>query len=207
MFLDRDGTVTQPRHYPSRPDDLVLQADIGPALHSLQKAGFVLVLVTNQSGVARGFFTEHTVHTMHERLGAMLADHNVRLNGIYFCPHHVEGSVAQFRRLCQCRKPAPGMLYQAAQDLRLDLARSWMVGDSPCDIAAGHSAGTRTALVGTSSDSLPPPDICSASVAKTLLAVLRTSGREGSPPGGDDGGQGVVDEDSGGGIGGCWSRA
>ncbi|MCX4682144.1 HAD family hydrolase [Streptomyces sp. NBC_01433] len=148
MFLDRDGTLTEPRHYPARPDDLVLQPDVGAQLRALQHAGWALIVVTNQSGVARGFFTMTTMDAMHERLRALLIRYGVRLDGIYACPHHPDGTVPSHRRRCPCRKPAPGLFHQADHDLHLDLTQSWTVGDSPCDIEAGRVAGTRTALVG-----------------------------------------------------------
>ncbi|GHG13199.1 D-glycero-alpha-D-manno-heptose-1,7-bisphosphate 7-phosphatase [Streptomyces filamentosus] len=174
MFLDRDGTLTEPRHYPSRPGDLVLQPGIGAPLRALQHAGWALVVVTNQSGVARGFFTESSLDAMHERLAELLAAQKVRLDGIYACPHHPEGTVPEYRRTCECRKPAPGMLYQAAHNLGLDCSRSWTVGDSPCDIAAGQAAGTRTALVGTCPSE--PPDAHCPTTAEALYTVLRSSG-------------------------------
>lgn len=174
VFLDRDGTLTEPRHYPSRPGDLVLQPDIGPPLRALQHQGWALVVVTNQSGVARGFFTLTDLEAMHERLGALLAAHGVRLDGIYACPHHPDGTVPDYRRSCPCRKPAPGMLHQAAHDLELELTRSWTVGDSPCDIDAGQAAGTYTALVGTPLNSGDPPDTHFPTTAMALHTVLHS---------------------------------
>lgn len=174
VFIDRDGTLTEPRHYPCCPDDLVLQPDIGPPLRALQHAHWALVVVTNQSGVARGLFTANALETMHERLGALLASHGVRLHGIYACPHHPDGTVPGYRGPCSCRKPAPGMLHQAAHDLELDLTRSWTVGDSPCDIAAGRTAGTRTALVGTHPRGRQLPDAHCATTAEALHLVLRS---------------------------------
>lgn len=173
VFLDRDGTLTEPRHYPCHPDELVLQPGIGPPLRALQRAGFALVVVTNQSGLARGLFDLAALDAMHHRLRALLARHGVRLDGIYACPHHPEGTVPRYRSVCPCRKPAPGMLHQAAHDLDLDLARSWTVGDSACDIGAGRRAGTLTALVSTQ----PPdvfPNVHSATTSGALCKVLRS---------------------------------
>lgn len=173
MFLDRDGTLTEPRHYPSHPDELVLQPDIGLPLRALQHAGFALVVVTNQSGLARGLLDTAALDAMHHRLRALLDRHGVRLDGIYACPHHPDGTVPRYRMVCSCRKPAPGMLHQAAHDLDLDLPASWMVGDSSCDIGAGHRAGTCTALV--SSQPLPDvtPGVHRATTSDTLYQVLR----------------------------------
>ncbi|MFI0829560.1 D-glycero-alpha-D-manno-heptose-1,7-bisphosphate 7-phosphatase [Streptomyces roseolus] len=174
VFLDRDGTLTQPRHYPSHPDELILQPNIGAPLRALQKEGFALIVITNQSGLARGMFDTTALYAMHNRLRALLGSQGVRLDAIYACPHHPEGSVPRYRFVCRCRKPAPGMLLQAARDLTLDLSRSWMVGDAPCDIEAGNRAGTRTARVGTELDGHPSPDVTGA----TTSEVLRRIGRE-----------------------------
>ncbi|MFD7615583.1 D-glycero-alpha-D-manno-heptose-1,7-bisphosphate 7-phosphatase [Streptomyces sp. NPDC059802] len=175
VFLDRDGTLTEPRHYPSRPEDLVLQLGIGAPLRALQHAGWALVVVTNQSGVARGFFTERSLGAMHERLTALIAAQGVRLDGIYACPHHPDGTVPEYRVTCACRKPAPGMLHQAALDLGLDCSRSWTVGDSSCDIAAGRAAGTLTAFVGAHPHDGEVPDIHCTAMPEALNTVLRSS--------------------------------
>ncbi|WP_329466979.1 D-glycero-alpha-D-manno-heptose-1,7-bisphosphate 7-phosphatase [Streptomyces sp. NBC_01431] len=171
VFLDRDGTLTEPRHYPSRPEDLVLQAGIGPPLRALQRYGFALIVVTNQSGLARGLVAEAAIAPMHRRLRELLARHQVRLDGIYLCPHHPDGVVPQFSIACSCRKPAPGMLHQAAADLGRDLSSSWMVGDSVCDIDAGHRAGTHTALVGPQPLAPVVPTLYRTTTAQALTAI------------------------------------
>ncbi|MGN6561595.1 MAG: D-glycero-alpha-D-manno-heptose-1,7-bisphosphate 7-phosphatase [Thermomicrobiales bacterium] len=155
IFLDRDGTLVEPRHYPTRPEELVLFAGVADELRRLQEAGFRLVLVTNQSGLARGYFSEAALAAMHEHLARELARSGVRLAGIYYCPHHPEGSVPDFTRDCDCRKPAPGLILQASADLALDPARSWLVGDILDDIEAGWRAGCRTVLVDLDTESFP----------------------------------------------------
>ncbi|MFD9359801.1 D-glycero-alpha-D-manno-heptose-1,7-bisphosphate 7-phosphatase [Streptomyces sp. NPDC060031] len=184
MFLDRDGTLTEPRHYPAHPDELVLQPDIGAPLRALQNEGYALVVVTNQSGLARGLLDTAILDAMHDRLRGLLDRHGVHLDGIYACSHHPDGTVHHYRKVCACRKPAPGMLYQAAHDLDLDLTRSWTVGDSACDIGAGHRAGTRTVLVGSrSSDAVPHLHGATTSDAlwQLCLSLLGTSCRSPSP--------------------------
>ncbi|MFI6055416.1 D-glycero-alpha-D-manno-heptose-1,7-bisphosphate 7-phosphatase [Streptomyces violascens] len=171
VFLDRDGTLTEPRHYPSRPEELVLQSGIGPPLLALQRHGFALIVVTNQSGVARGLVDEAAIAPMHRRLSELLARHRVRPDGIYHCPHHPDGVVPRFSVACSCRKPAPGMLHQAAGDLGCDLTASWMVGDSVCDIDAGHRAGTRTALVGPQPFTAVVPTLYRTTTAQALTAI------------------------------------
>lgn len=155
IFLDRDGTLVHPRHYPSRPADLCLYDGIGPGLCRLQEAGFRLVVVTNQSGIARGYFSIDDLTAMHEHLARELARYGVRLDGIYHCPHHPDGIIPELAVCCDCRKPGPGMARRAAADLGLDPARSWFVGDILDDVEAGHRAGCRTVLVDLGTE--PPP--------------------------------------------------
>jgi D-glycero-D-manno-heptose 1,7-bisphosphate phosphatase len=155
LFLDRDGTLVEPRHYPSRPEQLVLCAGVGPRLRALQTAGFALVVITNQSGLARGYFTEAELLRMHTHLRAQLATHGVTLDGIYHCPHHIDGSVPELAIECSCRKPQPGMLQRAAVDLDLDLPRSWLVGDILDDVEAGNRAGCRAILVDIGTETTP----------------------------------------------------
>ena len=155
VFLDRDGTLVHSRHYPSRPEDLHLYDGIGPGLRNLQKAGFRLVVITNQAGIARGYFTEIDLQRMHEYLAMQLSQLGVRLDGIYHCPHHPAGVIPELSVRCDCRKPQPGMLLRAAADLSLDLHSSWFVGDILDDIEAGKRAGCRTVLVDLGTEHLP----------------------------------------------------
>lgn len=174
VFLDRDGTLVHPRHYPSRPDELRLYDGIGPELRRLQSAGFRLVVITNQSGIARGYFGEPELARMHEHLAGELARLGVRLDGVYFCPHHPDGAIPELSIACECRKPAPGMLLRAAGELALDLERSWFIGDILDDVEAGNRAGCRTILVDLGSEALPAtqlrrPDF----VARDTIHALR----------------------------------
>lgn len=176
VFLDRDGTLVQPRHYPSRPQDLCLYDGIGPALHALQQAGLRLVLITNQSGLARGYFTEDDLTRMHDYLAGELARWEVHLDGIYVCPHHPAGVVPHLAIACACRKPQPGLIYRAAVDLRLDTARSWFVGDILDDMEAGKRAGCRTILVDLGTESLPAegtrqPDFVARDTCQALAII------------------------------------
>ncbi|MBV9231615.1 MAG: HAD family hydrolase [Chloroflexi bacterium] len=147
LFLDRDGTLVHASHYPSRPEHLRLYENIGPDLYALQEMGFSLVVITNQSGIARGYFTEADLQLMHEHLSAQLARSGVQLSAIYHCPHHPDGAIPELSIRCDCRKPRPGMLLRAARDLDLDLQHSWFVGDILDDIEAGNRAGCNTVLV------------------------------------------------------------
>lgn len=155
VFLDRDGTLVHPRHYPSRPADLRLYDGIGPRLRRVQAAGFRLVVVTNQSGIARGYFTEDDLARMHDHLAAELAREGVRLDGIYHCPHHPDGVIPALSVRCACRKPEPGLIRRAAANLALDLPRSWFIGDILDDVEAGNRAGCRTILVDLGTEARP----------------------------------------------------
>src|SRR4029453_15414906 len=119
------------------------------ALRRLRDAGYALVLVTNQAGVARGYFDEGFVQEAHRPLAVLLAADGVVLDGYYYCPHHPEGTVAAYRRTCRCRKPGPGMGEQAASGLCLDVARSFVVGDKWLDVELAANAGARGILVRT----------------------------------------------------------
>ncbi len=147
VFLDRDGTLVEPRHYPCRPEHLRLYPTLGPALRRLRRAGFRLVMVTNQSGLARGYFTTDDLEQMHAHLAAELARWDVRLDATYYCPHHLDGVVASLAVVCECRKPRPGLLLRAAAELDLDLRRSWLVGDILDDVEAANRAGCPGVLV------------------------------------------------------------
>lgn len=174
VFLDRDGTLVHPRHYPARPEDLRLYEGVGPGLRRLQAAGFLLVVITNQSGIARGLFGEADLRRMHDHLAAELAALDVRLDGVYHCPHHPDGTIPELAIRCECRKPQPGMLLRAAAELQTDLARSWFVGDILDDVEAGNRAGCRTILVDLGSESPPQAALREPSfVARDTVHALR----------------------------------
>ncbi len=144
ILLDRDNTLIEDPGYLSDPGGVRLLPGVGEALRRLADAGYKLVVVTNQSAVARGIVSEARLAEIHAELERQLAEHDVRLDAIYYCPYHPEGTVPPFNRPSQDRKPSPGMLHRAARDLDIDLAASWMIGDSPSDIEAGRRAGCRT---------------------------------------------------------------
>lgn len=174
LFLDRDGTLVHPRHYPARPEELVLYDGVGPALRRLQAADFKLIVVTNQSGIARGYFSEADLAAMHDHLRRELARDGVTLDAVVFCPHHPDGAVEHLAIRCDCRKPAPGMLLRAAADLGIDLAASWFLGDILDDVEAGNRAGCRTILVDLGTESPATADIRRPTfVARDTIEALR----------------------------------
>jgi D-glycero-D-manno-heptose 1,7-bisphosphate phosphatase len=149
VFLDRDGTLIEDVDYLSRLDQIVLFPWTIDALRLLNRAGFATVVVTNQSAVGRGIVTEDFVRDTHAALDRTLAVGGARIDTYYFCPHHPDAVVDQYRHLCRCRKPGPGMIEEAVSDLGLDLARSWMVGNRWLDVETGKNAGARSILLRT----------------------------------------------------------
>lgn len=147
VFLDRDGTVNEEVGYVNHIDRFRIFPWSAPAVRKLNLAGIPSVLITNQSGVARGYFPESLVHETHARLLTELKRFEARLDAIYYCPHHPDGKVPVYRKLCDCRKPAPGMLHRASHDLDLDLGASFVVSDRFQDVAMGFQAGTRGVLL------------------------------------------------------------
>lgn len=149
LFLDRDGTLVEEVGPLGDPDRLRLLPGVSAALRRAAEAGFACVVVTNQSGVARGLYEEADVARVHAALRARLAEGGARLDAIEACPHHPDAPRARYRLRCDCRKPAPGLILRAARRLGLDLARSWTVGDRLRDARAGEAAGTAALLVRT----------------------------------------------------------
>ena len=147
VFLDRDGTIIPDRHYLADPAELELLPGAAAALARLRDAGFALVVVTNQSGVGRGYFSAADLARQHERLRGLLADQGVELAGIYACIHAPEAG-------CDCRKPLPGLLVRAAQEIDLDLGASYLVGDEERDVQAGRAAGVTSYLLGVDAEDL-----------------------------------------------------
>jgi D-glycero-D-manno-heptose 1,7-bisphosphate phosphatase len=149
VFFDRDGTLINDPGYLNHPDQVLLLEGAAEALRELHGLGYKTVVVSNQSGVARGIVTEEMLDKIHERLRELLAAKGATLDKIYYCPDHPDGVVEQYRKDSDWRKPKPGMLLAAAQEMDIDLAKSWMIGDADRDMEAGRSAGCRTILVST----------------------------------------------------------
>lgn len=143
LFLDRDGVLVEDVHFLQHVKDITIVEQAVTALARLQNA-FRLVVVTNQSGVARGLFDEARLADVNRAIASQFAARGVQLDGIYYCPHHPDGPVVAYRQTCDCRKPQPGLLQRAASHWALNLERSYMIGDRQTDLDAGRAAGTRT---------------------------------------------------------------
>ena len=184
-FLDRDGVLNADRAYLHRPEDFEILPGVLPALRLLAEQHHALVVVTNQSGIARGMYVEADYERLRDHLRGLFATEGIVFDGIYHCPHHPEAAVERYRVACDCRKPAPGLLRRAAEELDLDLPASLLVGDKPSDIQAGRAAGVgRCYLVGAAaieaaaSDAplAPPsdPSTTADAVFPDLLRCVRT---------------------------------
>jgi D-glycero-D-manno-heptose 1,7-bisphosphate phosphatase len=144
VFLDRDGTINVEVNYLHQPELVRLERTVGPAIARLNRAGLAVVVVTNQSGIARGIYDEAAMGSVHRRISQLLEPFGAHIDAWYFCPHHPEVTGE-----CACRKPAVGMFTDAARDLGLELGACWMVGDKLLDVEAGRVAGCRSILVTT----------------------------------------------------------
>ncbi|HAF70893.1 MAG: D,D-heptose 1,7-bisphosphate phosphatase [Acetothermia bacterium 64_32] len=175
VFLDRDGVlIRQVDGYLTRLEDMELLPGAAEAVSRLRGAGFLAVVVTNQAGVARGYLSRERLAELHRELLNRLRAFGTTLDGIYFCPHGPEEG-------CSCRKPAPGLLLQAARELEIDLVRSYMVGDATTDVEAAHRAGcfailVRTGFAGTDGRSEEAPDAVVADLAAAADLILEREG-------------------------------
>lgn len=147
VFLDRDGTINVEKTYLHKIEDFEFIAGVPEAIKKLKDAGFLVIVVSNQSGIGRGYFDEQAVETLHEHIQTELAAYGTSIDAFYFCPHHPVHGVDHYQIDCDCRKGAPGMLLQAAEDYNIDLPRSFMIGDKLADIEAGERADCTPILV------------------------------------------------------------
>ena len=147
-FIDRDGTIARDVPYCSRPEDLELLPGVSDGIRLLNENGFKVIIITNQSGVARGYFTKDMLERIHNKLEDVLAGSNAHVDAIYYCPHHPDDG-------CDCRKPNPALIFLAAKEHNIDLERSFFIGDSSQDIEAGYQAKCKTVLISPTRTSEP----------------------------------------------------
>jgi D-glycero-D-manno-heptose 1,7-bisphosphate phosphatase len=185
VFLDRDGTIIEERGFIDRLDMIAMFPWTGDALRLLKRAGYVVVVATNQSAVARGMIEEAFLHEVHRAIDAKLAGSGGSIDAYYYCPHLPNAVIDKYRQVCRCRKPSPGLIEQACRELELDLHRSVMIGDRWRDIASGAAAGTRTVLVrsghGAHEEAAPEAGVAADAIVNNLMEAvgwtLRTSSR------------------------------
>jgi D-glycero-D-manno-heptose 1,7-bisphosphate phosphatase len=180
-FLDRDGVINVKApegQYVTRWDEVRFLPGVTAAIARLNKAGFRVIVISNQRCVAKGLVTADEVTALHKKIVEELADQGAKIDAVYFCPHDTSPA-------CDCRKPAPGMLLQAARDHQIDLATSWMIGDSVADVAAGKNVGCKTVLIGPGlsgrreNSAANPPDLFADSLLDATEKILASEGASG----------------------------
>jgi histidinol-phosphate phosphatase family protein len=159
IFLDKDGTLVENVPYNVDPDLIRLAPGAVEGLSVLHAAGYRLLVISNQSGVARGLFPESALEAVERRLRQILAAAGVPLAGFYYCPHHPEGTLREYAVACECRKPEPGLILRAAREHAIEPARSWFVGDILDDVEAGRRAGCRTVLIENGNETIWKPGL------------------------------------------------
>jgi D-glycero-D-manno-heptose 1,7-bisphosphate phosphatase len=175
VFLDRDGTMIEDVGYLAALDRLTFFPWTVDAIRALNRAGLPVVVITNQSGIARGLFTETFVDDTHRHISAKLEAGGARVDAYYYCPHHPDGKVEAYARRCECRKPARGLVDRAARDLGLDPPRSFVVGDTWLDVGLAREIGARGILVRTGGgaywEARAPKDVAADAVVDNLAAA------------------------------------
>lgn len=139
-FIDRDGVINEERHYLHRKEDFVILPGVAQGIKTLASSGYKIVVISNQAGIARGYYNEESVRALHEYMREILQKEGAHIDAVYYCPHHVLGSEKRYTYQCDCRKPRIGMLLRVATDLNLNLSRSVLIGDKLSDIEAGKNA-------------------------------------------------------------------
>ena len=181
VFFDRDGTLNEEVEFVSTPEQLRLIPGAGRAVRAVNESGFLALVISNQSGIARGLFTEADLIPIHEKLRQDLGTSGARIDRIYYCPHHPSAGIPPYRVDCDCRKPRTGMLRQAEKELDADLGRSYVIGDRIADVLAGKNAGAKGILVltGYGANSVEEcreqgivPDYIAPSVAEAVSFIL-----------------------------------
>jgi D-glycero-D-manno-heptose 1,7-bisphosphate phosphatase len=147
VFLDRDGTINEEVGYLSQPENIRILPDAPDAIKLLKEAGYKVLVITNQSGVARGYYTEDDVQLINKKINEHLMQSGASIDGFFYCPHHPDGIIAEYSYACKCRKPEGGMVLEAADKFNLDLTKSFIIGDKLSDLQMAESLGARAVLV------------------------------------------------------------
>jgi D-glycero-D-manno-heptose 1,7-bisphosphate phosphatase len=147
VFLDKDGTLIPDIPYNVNPDLISISGETIRGLRLLRDAGYLLIVISNQPGIAKDYFTEYDLEKIEDRIAGLLKRHGLQIDAFYYCPHHPDGSINKYAIVCDCRKPSPGLILRAADDFDINPEQSWMIGDILNDIEAGNRAGCQTILI------------------------------------------------------------
>nr|ADA82657.1 D,D-heptose 1,7-bisphosphate phosphatase [Candidatus Blochmannia schaefferi] len=172
IFIDRDGTINVDKHYVYNINKFYFIDDVINAMIKLKKMNFFLIIVTNQSGIARGLFTQQEFILLTKWMISYLRLYNLHIDAIYFCPHHIQGVIKKFRKDCLCRKPSPGMLLDAKYRFNINMPTSYIVGDTISDMLAGHLAGIGTKVLVRSGKKITKETVKMANRVINSLASL-----------------------------------
>ena len=180
LFLDRDGVMNEETGYVHKIEGCRFIPGMFEALRLAQKAKYKLVIITNQAGIAKQKFKEEQYYQLMEWMKEQLAVQHIQIDGIYYCPHHPQALMGQYKQVCDCRKPQPGMILQAAQEMNIDLSKSFVIGDKTSDILAGKKAGCKTILVrtgygGKDEVSLAEPEFTADDLLAAVKIILNIS--------------------------------
>lgn len=148
-FLDRDGVLIEEGNYLSSPSGVVIFSETIQALKILRENGFKVIVITNQGGVAKGYYKEKSISEVHKEIDCQLIKFGLKVDKYYYCPHHPEGTVKKYSITCKCRKPSPGLIFDAVKDFDIDISKSFLIGDKISDIEAAQKAGCEGILVRT----------------------------------------------------------
>jgi D-glycero-D-manno-heptose 1,7-bisphosphate phosphatase len=174
VFLDRDDTIIRDKNYLDDPDEIEILPGTVEALRTLNRTGIPVIVITNQSGIARGLLDLNTLDVIHKRLTGLIMQEGARIDAIYFCPHHPEALLEEYRVSCSCRKPEPGLLMEAARSFDLDLSLCYMVGDKPDDIEAIHRVGGKGILIRTNKipSEMEQPDFTASDILEAVNWII-----------------------------------
>lgn len=149
VFLDRDGTINYDAGYINHVDNFIMYPYAAQAIRMLNKSGYYVIVITNQSGLGRGFFNEETLDEIHNYMVQSLKEQGANIDGIYFCPHDPNTKIEKYKAVCNCRKPETGLVEMAFKDFNIDKSKMYFIGDKYSDIMAGHKSGCKTIIVKT----------------------------------------------------------
>ena len=180
VFLDKDGTLIENIPYNVDPEKIKFYPDVPPSLYKLVQRGYLLIVISNQSGVSFGYFEEKDLNNISSEIKKRLKDYKVEIKNFYYCPHHERGKIPAYAISCLCRKPKPGLIFQAQKDLNIDLKNSWIIGDILNDVEAGKRAGCKTILINNGNETewiineLREPDFIVECFGEAVTTILKS---------------------------------